>query len=426
VWDKLVQRLSEKTATNAAMDDDTNVIEFVRGILSDLTCQLNEITHLSSSSKADVVSQLSSAWIEQVDTSVLTLVHSVQDYWIHFQEYLVQQYPIVQPYWTQFQQFITTTTPPSWISQTMASSPTASVVLSASVTYGIVSSILNWDRAPPPRQPYPAQIYDPIAARAYFDNQWHVVLGRALEIVFQSSQFGFQLLQDQWFHRTTDTEYQRGQQLATLLTKLGPTFIKVGQSLSIRTDLLSPAYIRGLETLQDQVPPFDTNIAKQILQQEWNNQPMEKILEQLPTTPIAAASLGQVYRAKLKSTGQEVAIKVQRPHIMEQIALDMHLLREVAPWVKRWGNLNSDTVGTVDAWGTGFVDELNYLAEANNAAYFTQTIAQTPLSSVVLAPRVIPEYSTRTVLVTEWVDGQRLDKSSATDVTVLCSIAMNT
>lgn len=137
---------------------------------------------------------------------------------------------------------------------------------------------------------------------------------------------------------------------------------------------------------------------------------------------------------------------------MSQIALDMHLLREIAPIVKRLGNLNSDTVGTVDAWGTGFVDELDYLAEAENAAFFMDKIVRyfcvlpcvwmiishapffpsllvqvdTPLSSVVFAPVAVDEHTTGSVLVTEWVDGQRLDQSSASDVTVLCSIAMNT
>ena len=222
-----------------------------------------------------------------------------------------------------------------------------------------------------------------------------------------------------------ETEYQRGKELAELLTRLGPTFIKVGQSLSIRTDLLSPAYIRGLETLQDNVPAFETSVAKEILQAEWGR-PVEAILENMPAAPIAAASLGQVYRAKLKATGEEVAIKVQRPNIMTQIALDMHLLREIAPIVKRLGGLNSDTVGTVDARGAGFVDELDYLAESQNAAFFMEKIKGTPLSSVVLAPKAIDEYSTGSVLVTEWIDGQRLDQSSAADVTVLCSIAMNT
>lgn len=223
-----------------------------------------------------------------------------------------------------------------------------------------------------------------------------------------------------------DTEYQRGKELAELLTRLGPTFIKVGQSLSIRTDLLSPAYIRGLETLQDQVPPFETAVARQILEREWGR-PLDSVLDgPLPAQPIAAASLGQVYKAKLKGTGQEVAIKVQRPNIMSQIALDMHLLREIAPIVKRLGQLNSDTVGTVDAWGAGFVDELDYLAEAQNAAFFMDKIKDTPLAGVAFAPLAVDEYSTGSVLVTEWIDGQRLDKSSASDVTVLCSIAMNT
>ena len=177
--------------------------------------------------------------------------------------------------------------------------------------------------------------------------------------------------------------------------------------------------------MQDQVPPFDTAIAMQILEAEWGR-PVGAVLESMPAQPIAAASLGQVYKAKLKSTGQEVAIKVLRPNIMGQIALDMHLLREIAPIVKRLGGLNSDTVGTVDAWGTGFVDELDYLAEAENANVFMGQMKDTPLASVVFAPKAVEEYSTGSVLVTEWVDGQRLDKSSAADVTVLCSIAMNT
>ena len=217
---------------------------------------------------------------------------------------------------------------------------------------------------------------------------------------------------------------QRGKELGVLLTVLGPTFIKIGQSLSIRTDLLSPAYIRGLKTLQDQVPAFPTSEAREIIEGELG-QSIDSIFSEFSPTPVAAASLGQVYRARLKDDGREVAVKVQRPNIMNQIALDMHFLREIAPVVRRSFNLNSDTVGTVDAWGVGFVDELDYISEAENAEYFTESISTTPLARVVFSPPVVEEFTTGKVLTTEWVLGERLDKSSSEDVTILCSIAMN-
>jgi predicted unusual protein kinase regulating ubiquinone biosynthesis (AarF/ABC1/UbiB family) len=89
-------------------------------------------------------------------------------------------------------------------------------------------------------------------------------------------------------------------------------------------------------------------------------------------------------------------------------------------------HLSFRQVGTVDAWGNGFVDELDYLQEARNGEYFNQQSQRTPLKDVVLAPKVIEELSTAKVLVTEWVDGERLDRSSQEDVTILCSICMNT
>jgi predicted unusual protein kinase regulating ubiquinone biosynthesis (AarF/ABC1/UbiB family) len=202
----------------------------------------------------------------------------------------------------------------------------------------------------------------------------------------------------------------------------------VGQSLSIRADILSPAYIKGLSSLQDNVPAFDTATAIEILEEEWGV-PVVEVLEGgllESAKPVAAASLGQVYKAQLKGSGVEVAIKVQRPKITTQIALDMHLLREFAPIARRTFNLATDTEGTVDAWGAGFVDELDYLQEASNGKYFSEQILKTSLKDVVLAPEVIDEYTSGKVLVTGWVDGERLDRSSQEDVSVLCSICMNT
>jgi predicted unusual protein kinase regulating ubiquinone biosynthesis (AarF/ABC1/UbiB family) len=187
---------------------------------------------------------------------------------------------------------------------------------------------------------------------------------------------------------------------------------------------LSPGYVRGLASLQDKVAPFDSAIAKQILEEEWG-QSLNSVLSKISDEPVAAASLGQVFKATMKD-GREIAVKVQRPNIMNQIALDMHLLREFAPIAKRTFNLNTDTVGTVDAWGAGFIDELDYIQEAENGKYFMKRIQDTSLKDVVFAPVVVDELTTPKVLVTEWIDGERLDKSSNEDVTILCSICMNT
>ena len=181
--------------------------------------------------------------------------------------------------------------------------------------------------------------------------------------------------------------------------------------------------------MQDQVPPFSTAEAREIIESELGSN-IEDMFVEFPPEPIAAASLGQVYRAKIRGQdGEEdrwVAVKVQRPNIMNQIALDMHLIRDVAPFIKRTFNLNTDFVGVVDTWGAGFVDELDYIEEAINAKTFMESIEQTPLSGVVFSPPVVDELTTRKVLTTEWVVGERLDKSGKDDVSILCSIAMNT
>ena len=322
----------------------------------------------------------------------------------------------------------------------------------------IIQSMMNPFRNMGPDVPYPKGRYDPVSAKTYFDRRPGLVASRGLQVLVQSLQFAIAtilvpaLFSQQPQHQEQqqqkqEEEEEQGRQLAQLLCRLGSTYIKVGQSLSIRTDLLSPPYIRGLQTLQDQVPPFDSQQAFDMIEEEWGAS-LDTVVTDITPLPIASASLGQVYKATLLrkpqqqtydnnnnnddtdnsfELQQEVAIKIQRPNIMETIALDMYLLREyVAPAVKKIGNLNSDTIGTVDAWGLGFVDELDYIREAKNSEFFSEKIAATPLQNVVFAPKVISEYSTNKVLVTEWVDGERLDKSSQEDVNKLCSIAMNT
>lgn len=307
--------------------------------------------------------------------------------------------------------------------------PSVTLLITSYITYTVINAVLSIGQEPPPNSPYPMNKYDAIGAKKYFDNKFGMVVRRAIEVTFLSGTFLAKLASDSIAGKLEENSEGRAEELSVLLTKLGPSFIKIGQSLSIRTDLLSPAYVRGLKQLQDQVPPFSTAEARAIIESELGSS-IEEIFVEFPPEPIAAASLGQVYRAKIRGQDGEddrwVAVKVQRPNIMNQIALDMHLIRDVAPFMKRTFNLNTDFVGVVDTWGAGFVDELDYIEEAINAKTFMEGIERTPLSGVVFSPPVVDELTTRKVLTTEWIVGERLDKSAKEDVSILCSIAMNT
>jgi len=304
--------------------------------------------------------------------------------------------------------------------------PVVAFATSAVVTYALASSVLNRGLDPIPSRPYPNKVYDAESAARYFSDKWGLVVARGAEVAVLSLGFGLNLARDYFSNSLSENAEKRAVELSSLLTKLGPSFIKIGQSLSIRTDILSPAYVRGLKTLQDRVPPFPTPTARDILRDELGGASVDALFSSFSDEPVAAASLGQVYRATLRDSGQDVAIKIQRPDIMDQIALDMHLIRTVVPVLKRTFNLNTDLVGIVDTWGVGFVNELDYRAEGRNGMQFTRSIADTSLASVVFAPPVVSELTTDKVLTTEWVDGERLDRSDQRDVTVLCSIAMNT
>jgi len=271
--------------------------------------------------------------------------------------------------------------------------------------------------------------YDPNLATEYFSNRPQLVYTRGFQIFFTFGTFGINLLLDYLLNRLSDPVYesQRAGQLTDILTLLGPTFIKIGQSLSIRRDLLRPAYLDALSRLQDKVPAFPTSIAREIIEQELGESADVIFKSGIEPTAdvVAAASLGQVYKAVLRADNSNVAVKIQRPNIVEQVALDMHLLRSLAGPSKALFNLQSDLVGIVDDWGLGFVDELNYIKEAENAETFMAYIEKTPLRDAVFAPPVVREVSSVRVLTTRWVDGEKLDQSRSADVAKLCSVAMN-
>ncbi|KAL1524793.1 hypothetical protein AB1Y20_019674 [Prymnesium parvum] len=288
------------------------------------------------------------------------------------------------------------------------------------------SGVVDWrgSSRKTPASPTPCGSYDAAAAQRYFAARPGQVASRLAQCALPTLRFGSALLYD-YVRGESAAKARRAEQLVALLTELGPTFIKVGQALSIRADLIPAAYVAALGGLQDRVPPFSSEEARRIMAEEWRRD-IGGLFASLSEEPVAAASLGQVYRGVLKKGGVQVAVKVQRPDTLDRISLDLLLLRAMAARLKEWRNLNSDLVGLVDDWGRGFVDELDYTKEADNQRAFIESIKETPLRDVVTAPKVIGDLSTDRVLTTEWIDGERLELSQAEDISKLCGIALNT
>lgn len=239
----------------------------------------------------------------------------------------------------------------------------------------------------------------------------------------KSSGFIVNTVLDAKLHREDEVVDRRSRELLELVSDLGPTFIKIGQALSTRTDLLPAKYAKGLTGLQDAVPPFSAELGRQVVESELNIN-IDDVFSELSLQPVASASIGQVYRGRLRSTGEEVAVKVQRPAVLSNVALDLHMLRSLAPMYQKSKEINTDLEGLVDAWGEGFVNELDYRAEARYTTEFSKAMKERGLGSV-FAPEVVEELSSIHVLTTKWVDGQRLADSDADDVPRLCGVALN-
>ncbi|MEB3263979.1 MAG: AarF/ABC1/UbiB kinase family protein [Synechococcus sp.] len=201
----------------------------------------------------------------------------------------------------------------------------------------------------------------------------------------------------------------RARECAELLAALGPAFIKAGQALSTRPDIIPPVLLEELAQLQDQLPGFDSALAMACIEEDLGA-PVEEIYASLEREPISAASLGQVHRGVLRS-GERVAVKVQRPGLREQITLDLYIVRNIAAWMNRHVRLiRSDLVALIDELGRRVFEEMDYLNEAANAERFRQLHAHNPRIAV---PAIHPQATSRRVLTMEWIDGVKLTNLQA-------------
>lgn len=191
------------------------------------------------------------------------------------------------------------------------------------------------------------------------------------------------------------------------LAELGPTFIKFGQILSTRQDLLPLDYIHELEKLQDEVPAFPFALVRELIEQELKH-PLEELFTSFDHEPLAAASIGQVHRAVLAG-GRQVVVKVQRPNIEKEIETDLEILYEAARLIEKrlaWAETYGFT-GLVKEFERIIHEEMNYYTEGRNADIFKRNFSGNP---DVLIPIVYWEYCTRKVLTMEYISGIKLSK----------------
>ena len=206
-------------------------------------------------------------------------------------------------------------------------------------------------------------------------------------------------------HQPDARQSAEADQLAADLEKLGPTFIKLGQLLSTRPDLIPPAYTRGLARLQDKVEPFPFGEVEKIITEELHVR-ISRAFQELDPTPVAAASLGQVHKAILRD-GRHVAVKVQRPGIRERMLEDFEVLQSVAGFLDNHTDAGrrAQFSGTLEEFRKMLFRELDYRQEAENLLLLRKNLAA---FSRIVIPAPIEHYSSSRVLTMDYISGQKI------------------
>ncbi len=200
---------------------------------------------------------------------------------------------------------------------------------------------------------------------------------------------------------------RRAEAFARALKGMGPTYVKFGQILSTRPDIVPPEYIAALESLQDDVEPFSFADVERIVEEELKVR-ISKAFDSFESTPLAAASLGQVHRAVLRD-GREVVVKVQRPSVREQVKHDLEVFADIAATIELHSDIGRkmNLVGTLEQARLTLMNELNYELEAQNMETLRRNLSEFPQ---IYIPSVVHDMTTAHVLTTEHVRGRKVSK----------------
>ncbi|XP_021300077.1 uncharacterized aarF domain-containing protein kinase At1g71810, chloroplastic isoform X2 [Herrania umbratica] len=249
--------------------------------------------------------------------------------------------------------------------------------------------------------------YSPSRIAAIYRRKPLILLRRLIQIGTTFGKWFGVRYNDSLMERSDQMFKVRAAELRKILVELGP-------------DLVPPSYLDELSLLQDQITPFSTEVAFDTIEKELGL-PIDELFSEISPEPVAAASLGQVYQARLRRSGQVVAVKVQRPGVQAAISLDILILRFLAGVVKKAGKFNTDLQAVVDEWASSLFREMDYRKEANNGLKFRRLYGSI---KDVFVPNMYMEHTTRRVLVMEWVEGQKLSEVKdlyLVEVGVYCS-----